>query len=103
MSATTWCVVYNPTEDSQVVDDDGRTCYPQDFTYARRSFVKDLTDKEWLIVVNPDNITDDSVDAARLAKAEAQQRNDAIDADKAEAAAPAKESKPVVKQGKTSN
>jgi hypothetical protein len=84
MSATTWCVVYNPGQDSQIVDEEGRTAYPQDFTYARRSLVTDLVHANKLIVVDTSGITADSNPAARMAHEEATTRNDAIDAEKAE-------------------
>jgi hypothetical protein len=87
MSATTWCVVYNGSPNPEPVDEDGRTCYPAEFTHAKRSVVKDLIDRDVLMLVDPDGITDSSVPAARMAKEEVTRLNGAIDAEKAQAAA----------------
>lgn len=87
MTAHAWVVVYNPADEILVVDEDGRTAYPQDFAYARRSIVKDLIDSDKLIVISMNDITDASTPAARMAKQEAQKRNDDIDAEKAESKA----------------
>lgn len=100
MSAKTWCVVYNGTDRSQVVDEEGRTLDPTGFTYARRSVVKELIDQDQLIVVDPSGIQKDSNPDARMAAEEAQKRNDAIDADKAENDTPAKEEAPKPSSGK---
>jgi hypothetical protein len=86
MSASTWVVVYNSGEHAQVVDEDGRTCYPSEFSYAKRSQVKHYIDEGLLIVTDMAHIGDDAVPAARMARDEAQKRNEEIDAEKAEAA-----------------
>lgn len=85
--ATTWCVVYNNGENGQAVDDEGRTIYPTEFTWARRSQIRDLVNADLLQIVDMDNIRDDSNPAARMAKEKATQLNDAIDAEKATDAA----------------
>lgn len=82
MPATTWCVVYNTSESSQVIDDEGHAVDPHSWACARRSFVRDLIDREVLLVIDIDSITDESNYTARMAKEEVVQRNGAIDAEK---------------------
>lgn len=94
----TWCVVYNGSEQAQIVDEEGRTVYPTEFTWARRSVVRDLTDSGALVIVDMDTITDGSNIDSRMAKEKATQLNDAIDADKA-----AEDEEPVQAEEKTTS
>jgi len=81
--ANTWCVVYNGGEAAQVISADGETVYPREFACARRSEVRELLTEGFLVVIDTDDITDESNPAARMAKQEAVSKNDAIDAEKA--------------------
>lgn len=80
--ATTWCVVYNGGENSQTFDEEGHSVDPTGFACARRSFVRDLIDYGYLILIDPATITDSSAPAARMAAEEAATKNAAIDAEK---------------------
>jgi hypothetical protein len=84
MSAHTFVVVYNGTQNGIAIDEEGHSVDPQSWACARRSFVREHIDADRLIVVDPDTIGEGSALAARLAKEAMEKANGEIDAQKAE-------------------